>query len=109
MLESGAVFACKGQGEHRSNHYKQEGSMSNIVWCKVRLAVVVAALSALGALSVSWTPSSVNWNKARSVNWSSVNWNRAHSVNWSSVNWNRAGSVNWSSVNWNRAQSVNWS
>ena len=83
--------------------------MSNRAWRKVRLAVAVTALSAVAALSVNWAPSSVNWNRANSVNWSSVNWQRAGSVNWSSVNWNKATSVNWASVNWNKAARVNWS
>ncbi len=99
----------QGQGETRGNHPKQEGKMSNQAWRKVRLGIAVAGMAAVAALSVNWAPSSVNWNRATSVNWSSVNWNRAHSVNWSSVNWNKSHSVNWASVNWNKAQSVNWS
>lgn len=70
--------------------------MSKRTWRKIGLGVAITALSAISALSVNWAPSSVNWNRADSVNWSSVNWNKAESVNWSSVNWNRAGSVNWS-------------
>lgn len=70
--------------------------MSKRTWRKIGLGVAISALSTISGLSVNWAPSSVNWNRADSVNWSSVNWNKADSVNWSSVNWNRSSSVNWS-------------